>query len=112
MTKEGLLNELYNKVKKQGYQIDSVRRSNTFTQQVFTFRISKADPHQEIIENLRKENAEITSKTNRLEEFMHTEEYGRLSNKEQRLLLIQYNAMQTYADVLLQRIDEIKERLC
>ena len=111
MTKEGLLNELYNKVKKQGYQIDSVRRSNTFTQQVFTFRISKADPHQEIIENLRKENAEITSKTNRLEEFMHTEEYGRLSNKEKRLMLIQYNAMQTYADVLLQRIDEIKERL-
>lgn len=111
MTKEGLLNELYNKVKKQGYQIDSVRLSNTFNQQLFTFRISKANPHQEIIDNLRKENSEITGRMNRLEEFMHTEEYGCLSTKEQRLLLIQYNAMQTYADVLLQRIDDIKERL-
>lgn len=101
MTKEGLLNELYNKVKKQGYQIDSVRRSNTFTQQIFTFRISKANPHQEIIDNLRKENAEIASKMNRLEKFMQTEGYERLSDKEKRLLFIQYNAMQVYADVLL-----------
>ena len=31
--------------------------------------------------------------------------------REQRLMIIQYNAMQTYADVLLQRIGEIKERL-
>lgn len=112
MTKEGLLNELYNKVKKQGYQIDSVRLSNTINQQSFTFCISKANPHREIIDKLLKENTEIAGRMNRLEEFMHTEEYGRLSNKEQRLLLIQYNAMQTYADVLLQRIDEIKERLC
>lgn len=111
MTKEGLLNELYNKVKKQGYQIDSVRRSNTFTQQLFTFCISKANPHREIIDKLLKENAEITDRMNQLDKFMHTQGYGRLSNKEKRLMIIQYNAMQTYADVLLQRIDEIKERL-
>lgn len=111
MTKEGLLNELYNKVKKQGYQIDSVRLSNTFTQQLFTFRISKANPHQEIIDNLRKENAEVAGKMSRLQDFMKTKDYDRLSAKEQRLMIIQYNAMQTYADVLLQRIDEIKERL-
>lgn len=112
MTKEGLLNELYNKVKKQGYQIDSVRLSNTFNQQSFTFCISKAtNPHQEIIDKLLKENSEIVSKMNRLEEFMHTKDYERLSDKEQRLITIQYNAMQTYADVLLQRIDETKERL-
>ena len=48
---------------------------------------------------------------NRLDEFMRTDEYNRLSDKEQRLMIIQYNAMQVYADVLLQRIDEIKERL-
>ncbi|WP_419182117.1 crAss001_48 related protein [Limosilactobacillus reuteri] len=48
---------------------------------------------------------------NRLDEFMDTEEYRHLSDKEQRLMIIQYNAMQVYADVLLQRINEIKERL-
>ena len=42
---------------------------------------------------------------------MHTEEYRHLSGKEQRLMITQYSAMQAYADVLLQRIDEIKERL-
>ena len=112
MTKEGILDDLYSKVKKQGYQIDSVRRSNTFTQQSFTFCISKANPHQEIIDKLLKENAEIAGRMNQLDKFMQTEGYERLSNKEQRLILIQYNAMQTYADVLLQRIDEIKEQLC
>ena len=48
---------------------------------------------------------------NRLDKFMHTEEYNRLSDEERRLLITQYSAMQVYADVLLQRIDEIKERL-
>lgn len=111
MTKEEILNDLYNKVTKQGYQIDSVSRSNTIHQQSFTFCISKDNPHREIIYKLLKENSEVASKMKRLDEFMYTDEYERLSDKEQRLLLIQYNAMQVYADVLLQRIDEIKERL-
>jgi len=64
-----------------------------------------------LIKKILKENAEVAGKMNRLDEFMHTDEYNRLSDKEQRLMIIQYNAMQVYADVLLQRIDEIKERL-
>ncbi|HJA24425.1 MAG TPA: hypothetical protein H9958_09535 [Candidatus Limosilactobacillus intestinavium] len=112
MTKEGILNDLYSKVKKQGYQIDSVSRSNTIHQQSFTFYISKANPPREVIDKLLKENSEIASKMIQLEKFMQTEGYERLSDKEQRLMIIQYNAMQVYADVLLQRIDEIKERLC
>lgn len=112
MTKEEILNDLYSKVTKQGYQIDSVSRSNTIHQQSFTFCISKDNSHREIIDKLLKENSEVAGKMIRLEEFMQTEGHERLSNKEKRLLLIQYNAMQVYADVLLQRIDEIKERLC
>ena len=64
-----------------------------------------------LINKLLKENAEVAGRMNRLDKFMHTEKYDRLSDKEQRLMIIQYNAMQVYADVLLQRIDEIKERL-
>ncbi|WP_225437720.1 crAss001_48 related protein [Limosilactobacillus reuteri] len=65
----------------------------------------------DLIDKLIKENAEVAGRMNRLDEFMHTDEYNRLSDKEQRLMIIQYNAMQVYANVLLQRIDEIKERL-
>lgn len=65
----------------------------------------------DLIYKLLKENAEVAGRMNRLDEFMHTDEYNRLSDKEQRLMIIQYNAMQVYADVLLQRIDEIKDRL-
>ncbi|MCC4372874.1 crAss001_48 related protein [Limosilactobacillus reuteri] len=65
----------------------------------------------ELINKLLKENAEVAGKMNRLDKFMKTPDYTLLSNKEQRLMIIQYNAMQVYADVLLQRIDEIKERL-
>ncbi|MFR0575627.1 crAss001_48 related protein [Limosilactobacillus reuteri subsp. suis] len=65
----------------------------------------------DLIDKLLKGNAEVAGRMNRLDKFMHTEEYDQLSDKEQRLMIIQYNAMQVYADVLLQRIDEIKERL-
>ncbi|WP_225437003.1 crAss001_48 related protein [Limosilactobacillus reuteri] len=65
----------------------------------------------ELINKLLKENAEVAGRMNRLDKFMDAEEYRHLSDKEQRLMIIQYNAMQVYADVLLQRIDEIKERL-
>ncbi len=65
----------------------------------------------DLIDKLLKENAEVAGRMNRLDKFMYTEEYDQLSDKEQRLMIIQYNAMQVYADVLLQRIDEIKERL-
>ena len=65
----------------------------------------------ELIKKILKENAEVAGRMNQLDEFMHTDEYNQLSDKEQRLMIIQYNAMQVYADVLLQRIDEIKERL-
>ncbi|WP_289760512.1 crAss001_48 related protein [Lactobacillus taiwanensis] len=65
----------------------------------------------DLIDKLLKGNAEVAGRMNRLDKFMHTEEYDQLSDKERRLMVIQYNAMQVYADVLLQRIDEIKERL-
>lgn len=60
---------------------------------------------------LLKENAEVASNMNKLEEFMKTEEYGCLPIAEQRLMIIQDNIMNAYADILLQRIDEIKKRI-
>ena len=65
----------------------------------------------ELINKLLKENAEVEGKISRLQDFMETEKYSRLDRKEQRLIIIQYNAMQVYDGVLWQRIDEIKGRL-
>ena len=65
----------------------------------------------ELINKLLKENVEVAGRMNRLDKFMKIPDYALLSAKEQRLMIIQYSAMQVYADVLLQRIDEIKERL-
>lgn len=113
MTKEEIFNDFIKKVKWDNFQIINVRRSNRDKVQSFSFEITdkQTATNIELANKLSKENAEIAGRMNRLDKFMDTEEYRHLSDKEQHLMIIQYNAMQAYADVLLQRIDEIKERL-
>lgn len=113
MTKEEIFNDFIKKVKWDNFQIINVRRSNRDNVQSFSFEITdkQTATNIELANKLSKENAEIAGRMNRLDKFMDTDEYNRLSDKERRLMIIQYNAMQAYADVLLQRIDEIKERL-
>ncbi len=113
MTIEEIFNDFTKKVKTGNCQIISVNRSNTDGVQSFSFDIvgKQTATNMELADKLSKENAEIAGRMNRLDEFMDSEKYRHLSDKEQRLMLIQYNAMQVYADVLLQRIDEIKEQL-
>lgn len=113
MTKEEIFNDFIKKVKSGNFRIITVCRSNSDSVQSFSFDITgeQTATNLELANKLSKENAEIAGRMNRLDEFMHTDEYNRLSDKEQRLMFIQYNAMQVYADVLLQRIDEIKGKM-
>lgn len=113
MTKEEIFNDFIKKVKWDNFQIINVCRSNRDNVQSFSFEITdkQTAANIELANKLSKENAEVAGRINRLDKFMHTEEYRHLSGKEQRLMITQYSAMQAYADVLLQRIDEIKERL-
>lgn len=64
----------------------------------------------ELYVSLTKENMELTAKIIKIEKFMKTDDYKELTDKEQRLLIIQRNAMLVYADILLQRIDEAKDQ--
>lgn len=64
----------------------------------------------ELAVSLTKEHMEVTTRIVKLEKFMETDDYDGLEVKEQRLLVIQRNAMLVYADVLLQRIDEAKDQ--
>lgn len=64
----------------------------------------------ELYVSLTKENMELTTKIIKIEKFMKTDDYKELTDKDQRLLIIQRNAMLVYADILLQRIDEAKDQ--
>lgn len=64
----------------------------------------------ELAVSLTKEHMEVTKRIVKIEKFMETDDYEGLEAKEQRLLIIQRNAMLVYADVLLQRIDETKDQ--
>ncbi|WP_323058332.1 crAss001_48 related protein [Limosilactobacillus reuteri] len=111
MTIEEVLNDFKKKIKSGEYQIVNVCRGNNDGVQHFDFTIASQNNPMHIALKLLKENAEIAGKMFRLEKFMKTDEYAELSDKERRLMIIQYNAIQVYADTLLQRIDEIKERM-
>lgn len=64
----------------------------------------------ELYASLTKENTELATKIIKIEKFMKTDDYRELTAKEQRLLVIQQNIMWAYADILLQRIDEVKDQ--
>lgn len=111
MTKEEIINDMAKKVKSGEYKITNLCRSNYDGTQHFDFTLVQAEDNMHLAMKLSKENAEVAGKMHKLQNFMKTEKYQELSDKEQRLMIIQYNAMQVYADTLLQRIDEIKERM-
>lgn len=112
MTREDIFNDFVKKVKSGEYDLFNVCRSNSDNGlRTYRFDIVINSSSQRLINKLNEENSEVASKMVKLKSFMDADTYHNLSAKEQRLMIIQYNAMQTYADVLLQRIDEIKERL-
>lgn len=63
----------------------------------------------ELYKALGEENTELAKKIIKLEKFTKSDEFEELSAKQQRLLIIQHSIMLAYADILLQRIDEIND---
>lgn len=84
MTKEEIFNDFIQKVKRDNFQIINVCRSNRDNVQSFSFEITdkQTATNIELANKLSKENAEIAGRMNRLDEFMDTEEYRHLSDKE------------------------------
>lgn len=110
MTQEEIFNTFVKKVKSGEYDLFNVRRSNSSNSlRTYSFDIV-INSSRQLINKLIEENGEVAHKMVKLKNFMNTDVYCDLPVKEQRLMIIQYNAMQTYADVLLQRIDELKEK--
>ena len=63
----------------------------------------------ELYKALGEENTELAKKIIKLEKFTKSDDFEELSAKQQRLLIIQHSVMLAYADILLQRIDEIND---
>lgn len=111
MTQEEIFNDFVKKVKSGEYDLFNVRRSNSADGlHTYSFDVVINSSSRQLINKLIKENGEVAGKMMKLKNFMDTDVYRDLPAKEQRLMIIQYNAMQTYGDVLLQRIDELKEK--
>lgn len=111
MTQEEIFNDFVKKVKSGEYDLFNVCRSNSDNGlHTYSFDVVINSSSRQLINKLIEENSEVAGKMVKLKSFMNTDVYRDLSAKERRLMIIQYNAMQTYADILLQRIDEIKGR--
>lgn len=63
----------------------------------------------ELYKALGEENIELTKKILKLEKFTKSDDFEELSAQQQRLLIIQHSVMLAYADILLQRMDDIND---
>ncbi len=59
----------------------------------------------ERLEQLRLELRELSEKQLNLDTFISTENYYKLSDEDQTLLILQNNTMETYRQILIRRID-------
>lgn len=59
----------------------------------------------ELASSLNEEHSELMQKIVKLGKFINSDDYKKLADMDQRLLIIQENTMFVYADILLQRID-------
>jgi hypothetical protein len=61
------------------------------------------------IERIKEETNELSIKCNKLENFIHSDNFKNLSNTHQNLLLIQLDAMNTYWRCLTARLVDLQD---
>lgn len=66
--------------------------------------------NSDLIKNLDAENNDLSKKLVRLVRFLNTEKFINLNQNQKNLLIEQKNAMQVYSNILLTRIDDIKNK--
>jgi hypothetical protein len=62
----------------------------------------------DLIDKLYEEHADLDEKIYKLDNFILSDEFLTISAKQQELLEEQYNAMKVYADILFDRIMDLK----
>lgn len=66
---------------------------------------------EELLNKLRRERFDLSTKIKNLENFRGTEEWNKLSVNHKQLLDIQLNAMRTYLETLIGRCLNIQEEI-
>lgn len=66
--------------------------------------------NSDLIKNLDAENNDLSKKLVTLVRFLNTEKFINLNQNKKNLLIEQKNAMQVYSNILLTRIDDIKNK--
>ena len=56
------------------------------------------------MEELTKEQTELVDKINKMDEFIESDEFEKLDNIQKALIRAQYKAMDTYNQILFERI--------
>ena len=56
------------------------------------------------MEDLTKEQTELVDKINKMDEFIESDEFEKLDNLQKALIRAQYKAMDTYNQILFERI--------
>ena len=56
------------------------------------------------MEELTKEQTELVDKINKMDEFIESDEFEKLDNLQKALIRAQYKAMDTYNQILFERI--------
>lgn len=62
----------------------------------------------DLIDKLYEEHADLDDKISNLDNFILSDRFLTVSEKQQELLEEQYNAMKVYADILFDRIMDLK----
>jgi len=62
----------------------------------------------DLIDKLYDEHSDLDDKIFKLDAFIISDEFLTVSEKQQELLEVQYNAMKVYADILFDRILDLK----
>ncbi len=62
----------------------------------------------DLIDKLYDEHSDLDDKIFKLDAFIISDEFLTVSEKQQELLEAQYNAMKVYADILFDRIFDLK----
>jgi hypothetical protein len=62
----------------------------------------------DLIDKLYEEHADLDDKISNLDNFILSDRFLTVSEKQQELLEKQYNAMKVYADILFDRIMDLK----
>lgn len=104
------LNDLNKKVQNGDWHILEIHQHDNVNGQSFTIDgYSELDTSTRLIKQLGKESYEVNNRLKKLKDFLNSDKVDSVSCKQIDLMYLQKYAMQSYRDILIMRMNELKE---